>query len=161
MIDWAWVRDFALDTLSVVCGFLLGMYICMALLLRLFIVQLSLDVRDFSTRLQAIVLLDSVFYTLFAGPDEYTGEPRETAYARSIRTGKPLDEVNAEIKVERKAQRKAHNQRERERRRKEQRDTDEAMKIMAPLVWVGWICMAILGGLVFWGFIEYLIERFM
>jgi hypothetical protein len=143
MIDWSSAGESAVSTLSVVCVFLLGMFFSMALLLRLFINQLSLDVRDLPPRLQSLVLLDNITFQILYG--------EETPYATSIRTGKSLDEVNAEIQVEREAQ----LQRNEVIMKKEQEDTDKAMAIVKAF---GLAFLSIIGGLVFLALINYLIQ---
>ncbi len=63
----------------------MGIFVCYAILLRLIITLFSLDVRNLSPRLQALVLLDSVFHLIIFD--------RETFYSISIRTGLSLEEV--------------------------------------------------------------------
>lgn len=143
MIDWSSTGESAVSILYVVCVFLLGMFFSMSLLLRFFINQLSLDVRDLPPRLQSVVLLDSITFQILYG--------EETPYATSIRTGKSLDEVNAEIQVKRDAQ----LQRNEERMRKEQESVDRAMSIWKVC---GLLLLSIIGGLAFFGLINYLIQ---
>ena len=82
MLDWDSILAQIFD-LGIFCC---GLYVCLFILLRLFITQLSLDVRNFPPRLQALVMLDGlILHSIFGWED--------TPYTASIRTGLSLEEL--------------------------------------------------------------------
>lgn len=82
MVDW----DFILDQIFDLGIFCCGLYVCLFILLRLFITQLSLDVRNLPPRLQALVMLDGLILQSIFGWED-------TPYTASIRTGLSLEEL--------------------------------------------------------------------
>ena len=71
-----------------VFGICIGSFLCYFILLRLIITIFSLDVRNLSPRLQALVMLDSVFHLIILD--------QETPYSASIRTGLSLEELKVQ-----------------------------------------------------------------
>jgi len=82
MVDW----DFILIQIFELGAFCCGLWVCMFIMLRLFITQLSLDVRNFPPRLQGLVMLDSLIISILFGYED-------TPYTASIKTGLSLEEL--------------------------------------------------------------------
>jgi len=76
-----------------VFGICIGSFLCYFILLRLIITIFSLDVRNLSPRLQALVMLDGILFNIVYGL-------ADTPYTKSIRTGLSLEESKELLKKE-------------------------------------------------------------
>ena len=138
MVGWSSIER-VFDLLIPVCLFYVGFSVCLSLFLRIFITKFSLDVRDLTPRLQALVMLDNLLPMLLVG-----GRPEfETSYSRSIRTGLSLKELKDLDDAEFEASRPEREAKLAKREAKDARSHSQAVSIMKGF-FIFW--MSLIGG---------------
>ena len=140
MVDWDSIEQ-VLELCFSIFIFIVGFTGCLSLFLRIFITKFSLDVRDLTPRLQALVMLDNLLLMMIGGGPEF-----ETSYSRSIRTGLSLKELKDLDDAEFEASRPEREAKLAKREAKDARSHSQAVSIMKGF-FIFW--MSLIGGTLF------------